>query len=310
MVMDLEKLNQVTTNFNEDWGLDLIDDDIDYIKYCGEFDIDQLILPQRAINKFKIIFEDPDIQPDEFIQKMDEILKTADSLSWKIELAFLNLKAELVEILKTVSWFEVGLISFIFLIFTILHTKYAIKKPLRMFLYLNKWLLKRVLATLAYLVPYIEIMNTYLPTLGPTSVFFQFFTPDWIKGISNFYITHSLVPVIYFSLVANACTKFRLPRDRFIRFHMVRGLMLSTFQNSASVYFVKKTAEHVAKDQPYVYTIDLALSLFALTLSWLIPSILQAMTGRYPKNLLVREAVEIILGRDEFDPNFKWWNKK
>jgi hypothetical protein len=162
-------------------------------------------------------------------------------------------------------------------------------------------------ALAAYVVPLISIYTAYLPGLLSTFPYLHIILPDSMQDAMDFYIKHPrLFNYGYFFSTLYAVTVFRIPKPRFIRFHLLRGLMLLAFQGIPdSCFRAFQSADTLTQAQ----VVNTTLSLFAINLSWLLPCIYQSITYTYPRSSFIREAVEINIGRDK-DEGFKWWDRK
>ena len=284
--------------------------DIEYMKWLAQFKTQNLRLPGYAVRQLKEILEDPTITPYEFEQQLRGILNSQNALSWKVQLFVYDLPHKIMNNLHRLAWLEISIFLGLILCLYILDRRFQIKKPLKFVKDFNLAIIKRTCGVFGYYVPLLELYKTYMPFLITESPHYRVFLPDFIKVSIDYYEKISYGQIIYFFLVVYFCTEFRIPKPRSIRFHFMRGLMLATFQNITSQIFFNVYASYLKSNLVNFHQLaTLALMFFILHMSWLVPSMYQALTATYPRSEFIREAVEVLLGRDN-DPDFKWWDEK
>ena len=101
--------------------------------------------------------------------------------------------------------------------------------------------------------------------------------------------------------------RYRIPEDRFIRFNIMYGVLLISFQGIFSEIF-----GYYVNSKMFCPTLDdkveAALTMFIFWLLIFIPCFLRALFGVYTNNSFMREAIEVHLGRD--GPDFIWWDRR
>jgi hypothetical protein len=283
--------------------------DIQFLKWEAALQTRDQKFPHAAAQKLKEILMDDQIKPEEFITKFNEILASTESLSWKIYLSINDIKDKFFDQILRVSWFQIIIILFIFSFLLFIKNRFKLKIPRKTrkkILFLISNILERCEALLAYFVPIIILYANYLPRLLPRYHFFTLIIPDFFKTPMSFYMQHpNIVSYGYFFLLINIAIQRRLPRCRFVRFHLVRGLMLMACQGIPGLlYSITENYDALTPNQ----TINMCLGVFVINLFWTLPCLYQAITHSYPKSSFMREAIEVQLGRDD-DENFKWWDR-
>ena len=155
-------------------------------------------------------------------------------------------------------------------------------------------------------MPLVVIYSSYVITLLPSYPYLNLIVPNFMRTAINIYMQYPMyINFGYFFGIVFICLQFKLPRPRFIRFNMVRGIMLLAFQGVPDLIFqLLQSSESITSNQQ----ITTALCLFVINLFWILPCLYQAITHTYPRSGFIRDAVEIHLGRDT-DEGFKWWDR-
>lgn len=264
---------------------------------------------EKAEKLKELIFSDT-ISPSDFVKEFNAIIETSRPQHWKIILFLNNLKERYNYQLELISWKPVILFSLAGILLLFLVKKYkltkVIKKLIRKFYNFSFNLIERICALCAYFVPLVSIYAAYVPRLLGSYPYLNFVFPEFLRDSVDFYIRYPWVfNYIYFFGMMYGVMLFKKPKPRFIRFHLVRGLMLFAFQGIPDACVKAfQSSESLTQDQ----IVSTNLCLFAINLSWILPCIYQAITYTYPRSSFIRDAVEINVGRDK-DDGFKWWNR-
>lgn len=266
-------------------------------------------LPHAAAQKLEEILKDDTIQADEFIAEFQKILASSETLSWKTIVYLTNLKARFMDQIVGISPFQVGSILLLFVGLFFFYKKYISKskKRTKYVLGLVESLLERFYAFLAYSFPILQFYAAYLVRLCSYYPLLNILYPDFM-GLAVYFYTRNtfLLSWIYFFVLCFFIFRFKIPRSRFVRFHLVRGIVIFNFQNLPEQFVSLFTGP--ANSLPYHQQMNVLMFLAVVNLYFILPSLVQAIRHTYPKNAVLREAAEIVLGRDN-DPGFKWWNR-
>jgi hypothetical protein len=279
----------------------------DYIQWKVDYTKETFHLPPQSITKLNSLLEDDTISLDEFTKQLEIVFNQYNSLWWQTWLWVLNL------IEKIQGPILFGLIFTIVMFFVVILTdlRFIIIKPLQVLTAFLKACTERILAAIWYWFPFMEMFVVYAPTLMLSSTLVRQYCPGFMGDLAQLYylVPDSFSNVYFFGLIW-LVTKTSIIRSRFIRFHMMRSLMINTFSNLAAHFFyaVQRAADRGQCSQEKVAIVGFYC--FAIVMSWILPAIIQALTKTYPQSWLVREAVEVLLGRDTDDPNFEWWDRK
>lgn len=280
--------------------------DIKFLKWEAALQTRDQKFPHAAAQKLKEILMDDQIKPEEFITKFNKIIATTESLSWKLYLSINDIKDKFFDQILRVSWFQIFLILLIFSFLLFIKKRFKIKTPRKKILSITSNVLERCGALLAYFMPVLILYASYLPRLLPSYNFFTLIVPDFFRTPMSFYMQHpNVLSLGYFFLLITVALQLKLPRSRFVRFHLLRGLMLIACQGIPSLlYSITEDFRVLTPNQ----TLHMYLGTFVVNLFWILPCLYQAITHTYPKSSFMREAVEIQLGRDD-DEDFKWWDR-
>lgn len=280
--------------------------DIKFLKWEAALQTRDQKFPHAAAQKLKEILMDDQIKPEEFITKFNKILATTESLSWKMYLSINDIKDTFFDQILRVSWFQIFLILFIFSFLLFIKKRFKLKTPRKKIIFITSNILERCGALLAYFMPILILYASYLPTLLPSYHFFSLIIPNFFRTPMSFYMQHpNVVSFGYFFLIITIAIQLKLPRNRFVRFHLIRGLMLMSCQSIPGILY--SITEDYAGLTPH-QNLKMALGVFSINLFWILPCLYQAITHTYPKSSFMREAVEVQLGRDD-DEDFKWWDR-
>ena len=282
------------------------DQDIDFLKWEATLQTKDQTFTHSAAQKLKEILLDDQIQPKEFIDEFNKILASTDNLNWKTLAFFIDIKDRFVDRMLQVSWLQISLILFIVSFFFFLNKKFKLKKLVKILYSLSGNITERFAALVGYFVPLVVVYANYLITLLPSYPYLNLILPNFMRAAVYIYVQKPLyINFGYFFAIVFLCIQYKLPRSRFIRFHMVRGIMLLAFQGIPEMIFqLLQFSDFISNTQ----RINTALFLFVINLFWILPCLVQAITHTYPKSSFIRDAIEIQLGRDN-NEDFKWWDR-
>lgn len=296
----------------------LLDDpkvDFEVLKYKALVISGNSKVSMETSRKVRDLILNDEISRKEFILEFNNAMRDYQTKHWKTLLILKSVKNAVYEINTLIPWKKVSVIVVsvgltIFIIKKVKlkkQTKKRIKKILKKVYSILFNIIERLGALAAYSVPLISIYAAYMPGLVSTFPYLHFILPDSMQDAMDFYIKHPrLFNYGYFFITLYAVTLFKIPKPRFIRFHLLRGLMLLAFQGIPdSLFKAFQSADTLTQAQ----IVNTTLSLFAINLSWILPCLYQAVTHTYPRSSFIRDAVEINLGRDK-DEGFKWWDRK
>jgi hypothetical protein len=252
--------------------------DIDVLKLKATLMSRNMQFSHENAEKLKEILLNDQLSTLDFINKFNTLIESSQPKGWKMTLIF---------------------------IFFIIK-KFKLEKQAKKFYAIVCNLLERFGALSAYFVPLVSIYTSYIPGLLSSYPYLQFIIPKFMQTAMDFYMKYPwTINYGYFFITMYAVTLFKIPKPRFIRFHIVRGLMLLAFQGIPDSFFkVFQSADSLTQDQ----IVSTTLCLFAINLSWILPCLYQAITYTYPRSSFIRDAIEINVGRDK-DEGFKWWNR-
>lgn len=287
--------------------------DINFLKWEAELQTRDYKFPHAAAQKLKEILLDDQIQPEEFIAQFNKILTSAQSSSWTSFLSLNNIRDRFFDQVSRVSWFPVLILLFIFCLY-IFNKDYIKKKFKQKVSRKNRKkiariipnILERVFALMAYFVPMTIIYANYLTFVLPHYPYLNLIFPSFMRTAVIIYQAHpNYINYGYFFGIIILCFNLKLPKPRFIRFHLVRGIMLVAFQGIPdAIVNVLRGSNSISGFQ--IETT--ALCLLAINFFWILPCIYQAISHTYPRSSFIREAVEVLVGRDDTD-DFKWWDR-
>jgi len=266
-------------------------------------------LPHTAAQKLQEILKDDNIPGEEFIAEFNKIVASSETLRWKTIVYLSNLKARFMDQIVKISPFQVGFILLLFIVLFFFYKKYVSKsKKRKKYVFgLIENVLERFYAFLAYFLPILFVYNSYLGPLCTTYPLLTLVYPNLLGIAVYFYAKNAvLISWVYFFVVFLAVLRLRMPKSRFTRFHIVRGLVILNFQSLPesflNIFLGPSYLLH--RDQQ----LNVLMFLLIVNLYFILPSITQALLHTYPKNPFLREATEVLLGRDN-DPGFKWWDR-
>jgi hypothetical protein len=283
------------------------DQDINFLKWEAALQTRDQKFPHAAAQKLKEILLDDKIQPEEFIAQFNKILGSTESLSWKTYIILNSIKDRFIDKITSVSWSQILIVLILFSLFFFLNKKFKLKKHTKKVSAIISNILERFLALCGYFVPMLVLYSSYMTLLLPTYPYLNLVLPNFMRTAMGLYLRYPmLINFGYFFAIVFLSIQYRLPKPRFIRFHLVRGIMLLAFQGIPDLIFSLLQSSDSINPQQRLTT---ALCLFAINLFWTLPGMFQAIMHTYPPSSFIRDAVEIHLGRDK-EEGFKWWDRK
>lgn len=233
--------------------------------------------------------------------------KLSHGAAHKVKEIFLDNQRQFADQLGSISWLQVFFVLFIFTVFYFVNKKYRLNTPINKITVITSNILERITALFGYFVPLVMLYASYIEFLLPTYPYLNLIIPKFMWAAMNIYKMNSTyISYGYFFGIIFLCLQLKVPRPRFIRFHMIRGLMLVAFLGVPdSILRLLQFSQSITTNQ----RATTILCIFVLNLFWILPCLFQAVTYTYPKSSFIRDAIEIMLGRDD-DENFKWWDRK
>lgn len=281
--------------------------DIDLLKIKATIITRNMQFSHEKAEKLKEILLNDQLSPADFITEFNSLIQTSPIQSWKIVILLSSLKDKLTDKIILIPWTKIGFITIIIIFIFFIIKKFKLEKRARKFYGLIVNIFERFGALIAYFVPLVSIYTAYIPSLLSSYPYLQFIIPPFMQAAMDFYMKHPwTLNYGYFFVTMYAVTLFKIPKPRFIRFHLVRGLMLLAFQGIPDSFFkIFQSADSLTQNQ----IVSTSLCLFAINLSWILPCLYQAITHTYPRSSFIRDAIEINVGRDK-DEGFKWWDRQ
>jgi hypothetical protein len=280
--------------------------DLDTLKLKALLITRNIELSHETIQKLNELILNDQLSKADFIAEFNNLIQASQPKNWKIILLLNNLKSLLFSKIILISWLKVSFVLVLIALTFFIIKKFKLKKRIKKLYALLFNLFERFGALCAYFVPLVSVYTAYVPGLLSSYPYLHFIVPDSMQDAMDFYIKHPWVfNYGYFFTAMYLVTLFKLPKPRFIRFHLLRGLMLLAFQGIPDALFrTFQSADSLTQDQ----VVNTTLCLFAINLSWILPCLYQAITYTYPRSSFIRDAIEINLGRDK-DEGFKWWDR-
>jgi hypothetical protein len=284
---------------------------VEYLKYRIEKEIENksLYLPPKAMERIQELLSDEKITSEKLRTELKTVLESTNNFSWKIQLYLTHLANNLSDQLNIFSLRQLSVYIFFCFFLLFLYKKFektpkmkVLEKKTNLFF---TSMLTRFWAMMAYLVPYVYLCLQYTPNLLVPYPSIRIFIPSFIEDAMYVVENIKYFGNIYFFALVLLITRFGLPKDRFVRFHLSKGLMFFALQGiPQGIYTLLTRLEY--RDLGQVEAVQLSLFIFGLNLYWLLPGFWEGLTLSYPKNPSLREAIEINLGPDEYG---KWWDK-
>jgi uncharacterized membrane protein len=280
---------------------------IDLLKLKAMILSQNMQLPDEVKQKIMQLISSSDLSTTEFINQFNSLVVDYQPKGWRIIALWNQFKDEVLDRISFVTWIKIGLAGVLVLFILFIIKKYKLQKLVKKLYAIILNILERLAALCGYMVPLITVYTAYTPLLLSRYPYIHFIMPIFIHDGMDFYIKHPwVINYGYFFTTLYGVTLFRLPKPRFVRFHLIRSLMLLAFQGIPDSVFKTFQPPHTATPDQAVTT---ALCLFSINLSWILPCIYQAITYTYPRSSFIREAIEVNVGRDK-DEGFKWWDRR
>jgi hypothetical protein len=279
-------------------------------------------LPPESSEQLNQLIKNNRISYDDFIEQLNQIYEAGNSYNWKITCFFNTLKETILIPLKTYSTFELFIFFIALVLLLLLDKKYQIIRIIFKILIHNlKAIIQaipkiiyscllRFFCVAIYIFPIMNIYVLYMPVLLVKIKTAVYLCPNFMRIAMQLWQLHPDILMNGFFLVAMFLLGKRLPRPRIFRFHMARSLMISVFQGFLGHNYISLMDSYYKGFETEGSLIDFAIFGIVLNFWWILPSLWQAVTLSYPRNAFIREAVEVILGRDDFDEGFQWWDRK
>lgn len=266
-------------------------------------------LPHAAAQKLKELLTNDNISIEESTIELEKILASSETISSKTIVYLSNLKARFLDQVLRISPFQVGFILLLFMLLFFLYKKYISKSKKRSKYLFNliENVVERFYASLAYFLAVVVFYSNNLARLCLTFPRLNLLYPEFMQAAVSIYITKAnLIGWVYVFIIFFLIVRYKKPRSRFVRFHVVRGfiIMQGQFLVEQLVSFIMGPIPLLKESQQ----ISVLMFLSMVNLYFILPSITQALRHTYPKNSFLREATELILGRDD-EPGFKWWDR-
>lgn len=267
-------------------------------------------LPHLVAQKINELLKNDNISREEFEAEFEKILASTETLSTKTILYLSNLKAYFMDQVVRIFPFQVGFILFLFIVLFFSYKKYIgkSKKRKKFVSSLIKNISERFFAFLAYTIPIVAFYANTIQVLYLRFSVLNEIYPWYMQILVNLFITY-MNPIIwaYFFLIVFGTMRLKKPRSRFVRFHIIRGLIVLNGSNIVDTLLL------LVVGGPYYELTEsqhdnCVIFIGIVNLYFLLPSLIQALLHTYPKNPILREAVEVVLGRDP-DPGFTWWDR-
>lgn len=282
-----------------------VDSNLDYLKQKFTTDLENphLRFPPAAIKKIKeILLNDQINSEEELLKEIKNVLIRTNNFTWKIKLFLVDLSNKLLDKVHSIGLAQVGASFCLAFFFFFCYKRFKLDKKLAPFV---GPVIVRFGAMMGYIYPIITLYTACLPTMLHEGVLFVriFMSPVVLKLMEL--STHPLSSYFYFFYVVYVVISLKLPKNRFIRFHIVKGLFLSVVQQIPLILFKFFFSGNLG----VLSEKDLYSFMFVLNLFWILPGIWESLTLNYPKYYPLRESIELNLGRDPED-GFKWWDRK
>lgn len=212
---------------------------------------------------------------------------------------------ETLKILFGLYWLEISVLALFLVIAFVLEQKFNFKKPRQWFFAFNSLLFRRSFSVLAYVVPYLDMINIHIPLLQHDHpLVLRLFMPNFVTELIGITQQIPFLSFIYLSFGYGFFIRYKVPGDRLVRYNIMYSIMLVSLQGIINEMFLSFTEAFIVSD--YLRS-QVTLMAFFCWLSLYIPCFIRALLGKYDENKFIREAVEVHLGRD--GPDFIWWDR-
>lgn len=202
-------------------------------------------------------------------------------------------------------WVEICVLVLFLALAFLLEQKFKFKKPREWFLSFNSLIFIRGMSMIAYVIPYLDMINIHIPILKDEHpLILRIFTPGIVIDLIDIMQQIPFLSFIYLSVGYGFFIRYKVPQDRFVRYNIMHSIMLVSLQGLINEMFLSFTDIFITDN---LFRSQITLIAFFCWLSLYIPCFVRAFLGKYHKNKFIREAVELQLGRD--GPDFTWWDK-
>nr|YP_011006636.1 hypothetical protein V2488_pgp040 [Halosiphon tomentosus]WAM63781.1 hypothetical protein [Halosiphon tomentosus] len=202
-------------------------------------------------------------------------------------------------------WTEIWIFTTLLILGFVLDQKFNVKKPRKWFLEFNGLICQRVFSVLAYYVPYLDVVNTYIPLIAQTHPFLvRLFLPNFVADSVDLVQKVPFLSFLYLMAGYGLLVRYKIPEDRLVRFNIMFGVIIISFQGILHEVFLSLTKIFVLSPDDIS---EAALFAFIFWILIFIPCFVRALSGQYDSNSFMREAIEVHLGRD--GPDFIWWDR-
>lgn len=283
--------------------------DVTRLKDAANEMVNNRWIPNGAAKKLRELLADETLDPKQFTQELQKIVKTAEGFNWD------RLSSKIqpqVEHFFGIPFFGVLLVFFLIFVF---RKRLFSKKTRTKFAPLFQNLGNRVIAVLAYSLFIFSLWAHFGELVGKNFQILDGLCPEFIKVGANLYRDNGFfIQITYILLLVQFCIKRNVPKPRILRFHFLQGFLFLMFQNYPSLLLdivtqpLYQSTASLSSLRNGLYNLE-----FLLNLYFVLTALYQAVTLSYPKNKFLREAIEISLGPDEEGPDgtpFKWWDRQ
>ncbi|CAM9096816.1 unnamed protein product [Choristocarpus tenellus] len=208
------------------------------------------------------------------------------------------------DLFNLLSWKNISIIVICFILVSVLEKLFKIKRPKKVFDKINSIVFQRVTSLFFFFINWLQLTSDLVPAIEFKYPYFaRLFLPDIMNHLLDIFQELPYMTVIYIVIGYGVCIRSRVPKDRLIRFNLMFSILLLTFQNIfheiySALYLEQNIISRMSEP---------ALNMFLLYMIIFIPYFFRVLTGRYPSNAFIREAIEVHLGRD--GPDFIWWDR-
>lgn len=209
---------------------------------------------------------------------------------------------------RQVSELEIFCFFFLILLGFIIDQKSNSKKPRKWFVKFNKLIIQRFLAVAAFYIPYLELLNIYLPPMEINYPFLvRTFLPHFIVESLELLQRLPFLHLFYLLGCYGILIRYKIPKDRFVRFNIMYSIIIISYESILGEFYYLFTQIKFLCPSNDVASVA-ALVIFVFWIIVFTNAFYRAILGIYPNNRFIREAIEVHLGRD--GPDFIWWDRR
>lgn len=253
----------------------------------------------------------------EFVSNLEHIVRESSNYRWTTFSFLHQVKDQVFSPVEVFTWPELLGFFVSLILLLVLESKFKISrwifrilKPILRFIpKIFLTIFHRAFAVFVYIYPLLGVYAMYMPILIPYYRDFDFLVPGFIEKGVTFYLAHPKLLYWYYAVCYSSLGS-RFPRARVVRFHAARSLMITVFQTFLANHYLSLERSFILGCETKETLVSFATLYVFINFWWLLPSLIQAVTLTYPKSKFIREAVEVHVGRDDFDPDFEWWDRK